>query len=411
MTFGLSDAHHVLQTAATLTNAPETLLEALEGPLQVMENRLRLQRDDGTVAYANAWRCRYSDLLGPTKGGIRFHPAVDAEECILLAFWMTMKCALARLPFGGGKGGVTIDAADLSQREKEYLCREYVRAFRPILGPDRDIPAPDMYTDPQSMAWMADEFGRMADMTTPAAFTGKPLSLGGSHGRDFATGQGAQFVVRSILDKTKDLGDESLRIAIQGYGNAGRQIAKFLCQDGHRIVAVSDSAGGVFNDDGLDLDAINDCKDEKGSVADLGGETLSNAEILQVDCDLLIPAALGNQITGDNAEKVKAGMILEVANGPVTPDADAILEDRDVTVVPDILANSGGVIVSWFEWVQNRQGEQWSLETVCKRLDARIEESTKDVLEFAGKHTCSLRVAAYAIALDRLRDAHDGLDR
>lgn len=407
MSFPLSDALGVLNRAAEIAETPASLLAALEAPAQLMENRLPLLRDDGSVTYAPAWRCRYNDLLGPTKGGIRFHPAVDAAECTLLAFWMTMKCALAKLPFGGGKGGVSIDASDLSRQENERLCREYVRAFSPILGPDQDVPAPDMYTGPDSMAWMADEYSRLSGAATPASFTGKPIALGGSYGRDFATGQGAQFVVRRVLEKMENQKAENLRIAIQGYGNAGRQIAMFLCQDGHHIVAVSDSGGGVHNEDGLDLETVNSCKSEKGSVAKLDGDSLSNQEILEVDCDLLIPAALGGQITSDNAGSIKAGLVLEVANGPVTPDADSILEKNEVIVVPDILANSGGVIVSWFEWVQNRQGEQWSLETVCTRLDDRIKDSTDAVLAIADDHGCSLRAAAYAAALYRLQDAHE----
>ena len=305
--------------------------------------------DDGSRKSFVAWRCRYDDTRGPTKGGIRFHPASTADEVETLAFWMTIKCAVMNLPYGGGKGAVQVDPRKLSKAELERISRAYMQAFARTVGPDRDIPAPDVYTNAMVMGWMADEYAQIVGQHEPAVITGKPIALGGSLGRSDATARGGYYLVRHLA---KDLGLNGLRIAVQGFGNAGQHIARLFAADGHKIVAVSDSQGAVRAEAGLDVDMLVEAKDKGNSVASTAGqgghEFLSADELVGVDCDLLVPAALENMIDENNAAAVKAKLVLELANGPVTSEADAILAKNGVVVLPDILANAGGVTVSYF---------------------------------------------------------------
>jgi len=383
------------------------VIEKLKYPRETIKMRLLIRMDDGSRKSFLAWRCRYDDTRGPTKGGIRFHPDASVEEVETLAFWMTFKCAVMNLPFGGGKGAVRVDPRLLSKSELERLSRAYMQAFSRVVGPDRDIPAPDVYTNAMIMGWMADEYSQIVGCVTPAVITGKPIALGGSLGRGDATARGGYYLVRHL---SKKLGlPETLRVAIQGFGNAGQYIASLLAAEGHRIVAVSDSTGAIARPEGLDVTALIKAKTGGATVASQAAAqhacVIDGASLIGTDCELLVPAALEDMITRDNAGSIRAKVLLELANGPVTPEADAILQQRGIVVLPDILANAGGVTVSYFEWVQNRQGLYWELEEVHQRLLRMMEREGQAVWEIAcGKHI-TMRSAAYVHALSRLAEA------
>ncbi|MCO6416264.1 Glu/Leu/Phe/Val dehydrogenase [Siccirubricoccus sp. KC 17139] len=396
-----------LDEAARHLQIDGDVLERLKYPRETTKVRLTIRMDDGSRKSFLAWRCRYDDTRGPTKGGIRFHPEATVEEVETLAFWMTFKCAVMDLPYGGGKGAVRVDPRSLSKAELERLSRAYVQAFSRIIGPDRDIPAPDVYTNAMIMGWMADEYSTIVGQSVPAVITGKPIALGGSLGREDATARGGYYLVSRLA---RDLGlDGRMRVAVQGFGNAGQFIAKLLAADGHRIVAVSDSRGAVYHPEGLDLDALLRAKDTGQPVTAIAGQggvkPLAPEDLVAVDCDLLVPAALENMVHEGNAERVRARVVLELANGPVTPEADRILEARKVVILPDILANAGGVTVSYFEWVQNRQGFYWPVEEVHQRLKALMEREGSKVWAIARERQVSPRTAAYIHALSRLAGA------
>lgn len=328
---------------------------------------------------------------------------------------MTFKCAVTDLPFGGGKGGVTVNPKELSHKEIERLSREYIRVFYDFIGPDRDIPAPDVYTNAMIMGWMQDEYSKIGRKSTPAIITGKPIALGGSLGRNTATARGAYFTIRELI-KEKNIDPKTQRVAIQGFGNAGYYLAKFLYDDGYKIVAISDSRGGIYSEDGLNPNDVMKGKREKGSVhdvychgsvCDLGFKPLESKEILEIDCDILIPAALENQITKENAPNVKAKIICEVANGPTTPEADEILIEKGVTIIPDILANAGGVTVSYFEWVQNKAGYYWKEEEVEEKLKERIIPAFQRIHTIKKEKNVDMRTAAYIYATSKIVDAID----
>jgi glutamate dehydrogenase (NADP+) len=366
-----------------------------------------IRMDDGSRKSFLAWRCRYDDTRGPTKGGIRFHPDATAEEVEMLAFWMTFKCAVMNLPYGGGKGAVQVDPRQLSKAELERLSRAYIQAFAGIIGPDRDIPAPDVYTNSMIMGWMADEYSQIVGKSSPAVITGKPLALGGSVGRGDATARGGYYLVRHLA---QELGlNGKLRIAIQGFGNAGQYIASLLAGDGHTIVAVSDSGGAVHSAEGLSLDTLMAAKNDNRSVVYTAGkdghEAIAADDLVGVDCDILVPAALENMIHKHNAHTVKARLVLELANGPVTPEADEILAERNVVVLPDILANAGGVTVSYFEWVQNKQGYYWELEEIHTKLRTIMEREGRAIWQLSVDRGTTPRTAAYVHALNRLAEA------
>lgn len=395
-----------LDEAAGHLDLDPDVLEKLKYPRETTKVRLMIRMDDGSRKSFMAWRCRYDDTRGPTKGGIRFHPDSTAEEVETLAFWMTFKCAVMNLPYGGGKGAVRVDPRTLSKAELERLSRAYIQAFSRIIGPDRDIPAPDVYTNSMIMGWMADEYASIVGQSSPAVITGKPISLGGSLGREDATARGGFYLVQHLARR---IGlQRGARVAIQGFGNAGQHIARLLHTEGYRIVAVSDSSGAVHRSSGLDLEQLLAAK-AQGSVTSLAGmdgvTSLAGEDLVSVDCDLLVPAALEDMIDATNANHVKAGVVLELANGPVTPEADAILASRSVVVLPDILANAGGVTVSYFEWVQNRQGYYWSVEEVNSRLKTIMEREGEAVWGVAEQSGTTLRSAAYVHALKRLGSA------
>ena len=396
-----------LDEAASHINIDPDVIEKLKYARETMKVRLMIRMDDGSRKSFLAWRCRYDDTRGPTKGGIRYHPESTAEEVETLAFWMTFKCAVMNLPYGGGKGAIQVDPRQLSKAELERLSRAYIQAFSGIIGPDRDIPAPDVYTNSMIMGWMADEYSQIVGQSSPAVITGKPLALGGSLGRNDATARGGFYLVRHLSD---DLGLAStLRVAVQGFGNAGQFIAKLMASDGHKIVAVSDSSGAVYCADGLDLDILLEAKNANKSVVSTAGrnghEAITASELVAVDCDVLVPSAMENMIHADNAGSIKAKLIVELANGPVTAEADKILAEKGVIILPDILANAGGVTVSYFEWVQNRQGYYWTLEEIHERLKTIMEREGRAIWNHAKQHGVSVRTAAYVHALERLAQA------
>lgn len=397
-----------VHSAAKRIGIHDEVLQALHYPRETLAANLLLRHDDGSLSSHKAWRCRYNDALGPTKGGIRFHAGSNMREVMALSLWMTMKCAVVDIPFGGAKGAVCVDRKALSDTELQRLAHAYVQAFRRMIGPERDIPAPDVNTDARVMAWMADEYGRCQGHPAPGVVTGKPVAIGGSEGRDGATGMGAHLVLRELAQRL-DLSPGNTRVAILGFGKAGGALAGLLQEAGYRIVGLADSGGAITAKDGLNVAAVREDKRRHGSVADHAGKGIrkhASAETLVgCDCDLLVPAALQDQLNADNAGKVKARVVLEVANGPTTPAADAILAKAGVQVIPDILANAGGVTVSYFEWLQNRSGDRWTAAKVQSRLEEVMSQSARRVGDTALELDSPLREAAYAVALRRLEAA------
>jgi glutamate dehydrogenase (NADP+) len=396
-----------LEAAASHLQIDPDVIEKLKYPRETTKMRLMIRMDDGSRKSFLAWRCRYDDTRGPTKGGIRFHPESSVEEVETLAFWMTFKCAVMDLPYGGGKGAVRVDPRALSKSELERLSRSYMQAFSRVVGPTRDIPAPDVYTNAMIMGWMADEYNQIKGEVAPAVITGKPIALGGSLGRNDATARGGYYLVRHLAS---ELGlDGNMSVAIQGFGNAGQFYARFAAGDGQRVVAVSDSSGAIHSEAGLDVEKLIAGKEAGRSVTalanELGASVIPAEDLIAVDCELLVPAALEDMITKDNAASIRAKVVLELANGPVTPDADRILEERGVVVLPDILANAGGVTVSYFEWVQNRQGWYWELEEIHSRLKKMMEREGAAVWSIARDRKVTARTAAYIHALSRLSTA------
>ncbi|MFC1602370.1 Glu/Leu/Phe/Val dehydrogenase [Pseudomonadota bacterium] len=393
--------------------APE-VVDSLMHAEAIVTASLPVRMDDGSMRYFTGYRCRYSNVLGPTKGGIRFHPQVNQSEVQALALWMTIKCAVAGLPFGGAKGGVEVDPKGLSPMELERLSRAYVRAMADFIGPDVDIPAPDVYTNARIMGWMMDEYEIIQRQRAPAVITGKPISLGGSLGRDEATGRGAYLCIREMADRLGWVPSE-IRVAIQGFGNAGYHVARLLQEDGYRIVAISDSKGGIYSEGGFDIESVWTQKIKARQVQAVYCEhtvceliehkKITNEELLELDVDLLIPAALEGAITTQNAPNIKATHIVEVANGPVLCEAEKILLENDKLILPDVLVNSGGVIVSYFEWVQNRSGYAWSLEEIRGRLEEMIVKAFNEVWHTSMHEERGLRDAAYTLALRRIGDA------
>ena len=382
-------------------------------PKLSVEASIPVRMDDGSLRIFQGYRIRHNDTRGPAKGGIRYHPDVDRDEVTQLAFWMTFKCALNDLPFGGAKGGIAVDVDELSIRELESLSRAYIDAFADVIGPRVDIPAPDVYTNPTIMGWMADEFSRIRRQKTPESFTGKPVPMGGSRGRDGATARGAYHIIQATMERQGRDPSETT-VAIQGFGSAGGALATMLADDGFPIVAVSDSSSGVYREGGLDVDAIWRRKHIEQSVDtvldaakqdDDSVDELTNGQLLALDVDILLPSALGDAIHADNAGDVKADQIFEVANGPVTAGADKLLDERGITVFPDIWVNAGGVTVSYFEWMQNRIGATWSADEVAKKLEDQVLAIADEIFDYIDDTGHPPRIAAYALALQRLEKA------
>lgn len=399
----------VVKDAADLLGYSDSDIEAIKYPERELKVSIPVRMDDGTTRVFQGYRIQHSTSRGPAKGGIRFHPAVNSDEVRALAAWMTFKCAVVNIPYGGGKGGVVCDPNELSENEIRAITRRFTAAIAPLIGPEQDIPAPDVGTNAAVMGWMMDTYSMLKGHCIHGVVTGKPLELGGALGRNEATGRGVMFTTKNILSK---LGIQPVgtTVAIQGMGNVGSITAKLLHQEGMKVVAVSDVSGGIYNPDGLDIPAIMDylSQNRKNLLKDYdeaGMTRISNEELLELDVKLLIPAALENQINAANADKIKAPIIVEAANGPTTADADAILAKKGTVIVPDILANAGGVVVSYFEWVQNIQSVSWTEETVNEKLKNIMDPSFEAVWDIAQKKHVALRTGAYLIAVKRVVEA------
>lgn len=394
-----------LDRAASTMSLSQDLHEQLKAPKRVITASIPVNMDDGSTKMFTGYRSQYNDALGPFKGGIRFHPDVNEDEVKALSFWMTMKTAVVGLPLGGGKGGIIVNPKELSQGELERLSRGYIRALYKYVGPTQDTPAPDVYTTPQIMSWMLDEYETLIGEKAPGMITGKPIALGGSQGRGFSTAQGGVYCLREAMRKLGKNPEETT-VAIQGFGNAGSYMAELLAADGYNIVAVTDSKGGAMNDSGLDIAAVKQYKAEQGVVQGAPGSTaISNEDILTMKVDILVPAALENVITDDMAKAIQATIIVELANGPTTPEADTILAQQDVLVIPDILANAGGVTVSYFEQVQNAMNYYWKEADVLEKLDEIMTTAFQDVWERKERYGVDMRTAAFVTALERVSEA------
>lgn len=418
-----------LDHAAEFASIESESLERLRHPKSILQVSIPVRMDDGSLRVFEGYRVRHDDTRGPTKGGIRFHPDVHLGEVKALAFWMTCKCAVAGIPFGGGKGGIIVNPKELSRLELERLSRAFIERIADFIGPETDVPAPDVYTNAMIMGWMMDEYSKIKRCRTPAVITGKPIAIGGSLGRDDATGRGAYYCIKE-LERIKTWQPQDIPVAVQGFGNAGQHVASLLYADGYRIVAISDSRGGIVREEGLVIPRAIELKQKRESLSEVyasrsvcdcpkcgcvefhcqqsdpgSGNVITNEELLEMDVDILIPAALENQITADNAERVIAPVIVEVANGPTTSDADVILNDKQTLVVPDILANAGGVTVSYFEWTQNRAGYYWTVDEVHERLHQIMTREFNTIYDLMTTNQIDMRTSAYTHALNRIGEA------
>jgi len=393
------NAQKQLENVAEYLDISSDILEILKVPQAVLEVNIPVRMDGGEIRVFRGFRSQHNNALGPYKGGIRFHPNVTKEEVMALSMWMSWKCAVAGIPFGGGKGGVAVNPKELSEGELERLSRGYARAICPLIGPEVDVPAPDVGTNGKIMNWMMEEVGGLA------TFTGKSVEKGGSLGREQATGRGGVCVLHALLAKQISnfkFQISNCRVAVQGFGNVGYWFAKLAQGAGFEIMAISDSKGGIVGDL-RNMESVREWKEKSGSVVGFRGtKTITNEELLELDCDVLVPAALENAITRDNADKIKAKIIIEMANGPITPEADEILNKKGILVVPDILANSGGVTVSSFEWEQNRRGEKWPESTVNNKLEEKITGAFEEVWKTKEDKKVDLRLAAYILAVDKV---------
>ena len=411
-----ADASKRFERALKYVSISEDALKRLKYPKASLAVSIPVRMDDGSLRVFQGYRVRYDDTRGPGKGGVRYHPNVSMDEVQSLAFWMTFKAALLNLPYGGAKGGITLNPKELSKQELERLSRGYIDAIADFIGPDIDILAPDVYTNAMVMGWMMDQYSIIKRKISPAVVTGKPIAMGGSQGRVSATAMGAFYAINTILPKFDQV-PQKTTVAIQGFGNVGGILADLMSKAGYKVVAVSDSQGGIYAEKGLDIPSIKQYKNESKSMKAVYCEDsvcnivehklITNEELLTLDVDVLIPAALENQITVANAKDIKAKYIFEVANGPTTSDADLILEEKGIYVFPDILINAGGVTVSYFEWVQNRSGLYWTLPEVNDKLKEKMVAETQIVWNIAQELEVSMRTAAYIHALNRLGEALD----
>jgi glutamate dehydrogenase (NAD(P)+) len=381
------------------------LRQILRTPKRVLEVSIPTKMDNGQVKVFTGYRVQHNVSRGPAKGGLRYHPGVTPDEVKALAMWMTWKCATANIPFGGGKGGVICDPKRMSKPELERMTRRYTSEILPLIGPEQDIPAPDVYTDSQTMAWMMDTYSMTKGFSSLGVVTGKPVSIGGSEGRKDATARGCQVVVEEAC-KVKKMSLRGAAVAIQGFGNTGSQIARLFAEKKARVVAISDSRGGVFNSRGIDPLKAMRYKERSGTVVGMPGTSrISNDDLLTMKCDILIPAALENVITLNNADQIKAKIVCEAANGPTTPHADEVLARKGILLIPDILANAGGVTVSYFEWVQDLQSFFWPVSEVNTKLEGVMRQAFTDVYESMRKHRAHMRTGAYVLAVGRVADA------
>lgn len=400
----LSSTQTVIHKALEKLGYPEEVYELLKEPLRMLTVKIPVKMDDGKVKVFTGYRAQHNDAVGPTKGGIRFHPNVTEREVKALSIWMSLKCGIVDLPYGGGKGGIICDPRNMSFGELERLSRGYVRAISQIVGPTKDIPAPDVFTNSQIMAWMMDEYSRMDEFNSPGFITGKPLVLGGSHGRESATAKGVTICIREAAKK-KGIEIEGASVVVQGFGNAGSFLAKFMHDAGAKVVGISDAYGALYDPNGLDIDYLLDRRDSFGTVTNLFNNTLTNKELLELECDILVPAAIENQITAENAYDIKAKIVVEAANGPTTIEATQILTDRGILLVPDVLASSGGVTVSYFEWVQNNQGYYWSEQEVEEKLEKILVKAFDNIYTTAYNRRVDMRLAAYMVGVRKMAEA------
>ena len=394
----------VIKDALNKLGYDEAMYELLKEPLRMLTVRIPVKMDDGTTKVFTGYRAQHNDAVGPTKGGVRFHPMVSEQEVKALSMWMTLKCGIVDLPYGGGKGGIICDPRQMSMGELERLSRGYVRAVSQIVGPTKDIPAPDVFTNAQIMAWMMDEYSRMDEFNSPGFITGKPIVLGGSQGRDRATAEGVTIVIQEAAKK-RGIDIQGARVVIQGFGNAGSFLAKFMSDLGAKVIGISDAYGALHDPNGLDIDYLLDRRDSFGTVTTLFENTISNKELLELDCDILVPAAIENQITAENAHHIKANIVVEAANGPTTTEATKILTERGILLVPDVLASAGGVTVSYFEWVQNNQGYYWTEEEVREKLYRKMVDAFENVYTTATNRNINMRLAAYMVGVRRTAEA------
>jgi glutamate dehydrogenase len=382
----------------------EGMYELLKEPLRMIEVRIPIKMDDGKVKVFTGYRGQHNDAVGPTKGGVRYHPEVTLEEVKALSMWMTLKAGIVDLPYGGGKGAIICDPREMSMGELERLSRGYVRALSQVMGPSKDIPAPDVFTNAQIMAWMMDEYSRIDEFNSPGFITGKPIVLGGSQGRDRATAEGVTIIIEEAA-KRRGIDMKGARIVIQGFGNAGSFLSKFLHDAGAKVIGISDAYGALHDPEGLDIDYLLDRRDSFGTVTTLFDNTISNQELLELDCDILVPAAISNQITEKNAHKIKATIVVEAANGPTTAEGTRILKERGILLVPDVLASAGGVTVSYFEWVQNNMGYYWSEEEVREKMTEKMVAAFDNVYTTAETRNIDMRLAAYMIGVRKTAEA------
>ncbi len=394
----------VIKEALDKLGYDEGMYELLKEPLRMVEVRIPIRMDDGKVKVFTGYRGQHNDAVGPTKGGVRFHPEVTAEEVKALSMWMTLKAGIVDLPYGGGKGAIICDPREMSMGELERLSRGYVRALSQVMGPAKDIPAPDVFTNAQIMAWMMDEYSRIDEFNSPGFITGKPIVLGGSQGRDRATAEGVTIIIEEAA-KRRGIDMKGARIVIQGFGNAGSFLSKFLHDAGAKVIGVSDAYGALHDPDGLDIDYLLDRRDSFGTVTTLFDNTITNEELLELDCDILVPAAISNQITEKNAHNIKAKIVVEAANGPTTAEGTRILTERGVLLVPDVLASAGGVTVSYFEWVQNNMGYYWTEEEVREKMTGKMVDAFENVYTVATTRNIDMRLAAYMIGVRKSAEA------
>jgi glutamate dehydrogenase/leucine dehydrogenase len=395
-----------LEEASNILNLDKGMLQILSNPKRILTVSIPTKMDDGSIRVFTGFRSQHNDARGPCKGGIRYHPDVTIEEVKALSMWMTWKCAIANIPYGGGKGGIICNPKHMSENELERMTRRFAYLISDIIGPYKDIPAPDVYTGGKEMAWIMDTYSTLkGNYVQPEVITGKPIAIGGSLGRNEATGRGLAYTVREAAKKI-NIDMKQATIVVQGFGNAGQFASKLVEEQGAKTIAASDSQGAIINKDGIDVDALMKFKKETGTVAGFeNAKSISNEELLETECTILIPAALENQITKNNADKIKTKIIAEAANGPTTPEADEILFKKDILVIPDVLANGGGVTVSYFEWLQNLRREYWTEEEVNNRLDTNITKSFFDVYDTHEKYNVDMRKAATLLAINRVVDA------
>ncbi|QRG69881.1 Glu/Leu/Phe/Val dehydrogenase [Brevibacillus choshinensis] len=400
----LESTQVVIKEALEKLGYQESMFELLKEPLRVLTVRIPVRMDNGEVKVFTGYRAQHNDAVGPTKGGIRFHPEVTEDEVKALSIWMSLKAGIVDLPYGGGKGGIICDPREMSFRELERLSRGYVRAISQLVGPTKDIPAPDVFTNSQIMAWMMDEYSRIREFDSPGFITGKPIALGGSHGRETATAKGVTICIREAA-KRRNIDVKGARVVIQGFGNAGSYLAKFMHDAGAKVVGISDAYGALHDPNGLDIDYLLDRRDSFGTVTKLFNNTITNKELFELDCDILVPAAIENQITAANAHNIKAQIVVEAANGPTTLEATKILTERGILLVPDVLASAGGVTVSYFEWVQNNQGYYWTEEEVEAKLEQVMVRSFENVYSLSQTRRVDMRLSAYMVGARKMAEA------